>query len=73
MEHNIETVKREFRSFVETFFSFEDAVVWIEGHLRDYKDQVDYWHTEQVSINLMPSGAYRAGFVVSAVQGELNV
>lgn len=60
-------------SFVETFFNGYDAITYLEGHLRDfYDDHKDKgWVIEQASINYMPGGSWRVGFVISRSQGEL--
>lgn len=58
-------------SMVETFFNWYDANTWIEGNLEDFP--ADEYTIEQCSINLMPSGGYRAGFVVSKRQQEMEI
>jgi hypothetical protein len=60
----------EWYSAVEIFFNWYDAATWIEGHLED-TDKED-WIIEQCSINLMPNGGYRAGFVRSKRQKSLE-
>lgn len=58
-------------SFVETFFNWYEASTWVEGHLRDVDMEV--WHIEQCSVNLMPNGTFRAGIVFSQRQKELEL
>ena len=61
--------KIESRSFIETFFNFQDACSWVQHHLDEHGPE---WKQEQTSVILMTNGSYRAGVVFSKLQGELD-
>lgn len=60
--------KRDTRTFIETFFNFQEASLWIEKHLEEYDSKE--WFLEQCSINLI-NGGYRCGVVFSKAQMEM--
>lgn len=60
--------KHEYYSSVDTFFSFHDAVTFIDGHLNDF--DTDHYDVKELEIKLLPSGAYRAGVVIISKQQE---
>lgn len=61
-------VKHEYYSSVDTFFSFQDAVTFVEGHLNDFDKE--YYDVKELEIKLLPNGAYRAGIVVVSKETE---
>ena len=57
------------QTFVETFFDFYDAYVWLDGHYKDFVKDPDWEITEGQLVML--NGGWRAGISVVKKQGEL--
>lgn len=60
----------EYNSFIETFFNWYDASTWLAAHIEEL--DTDKWVIEQASINYI-DGIWRAGFVISKRQMEMNL
>lgn len=60
---------RTAHSYIESFLSFEDAVTFMEGHLRDYKDKGDF-HVLNASVTFVNS-VWRAGVTFEKKQMEM--
>ena len=61
---------RATRSFVDIFFSFDDALVWATKKIMEEHD----WLEEDVAvfeIKQMKSGGYRAGIIIENKQTDL--
>jgi hypothetical protein len=63
-------IKEITHSFVDTFFSEQDAYSWLEGHKRDHPEEE--WEVLEYRINLM-GGGFRAGIVFRNKQSEFDV
>lgn len=69
MDLDFTTYKRASHTFVETFFSMDDAVRWLDGHKNDHDPEV--WEIVEERVNLI-GGGYRTGIVFVKRQVELN-
>jgi hypothetical protein len=61
-------VQAAVHSYVDTFFSEQDAYTYLEGHKKDHPD--DEWEIIEYRINLL-GGGFRAGIVFQKKQLEL--
>lgn len=67
MENNLGT--GHFHCFVDQFFDFYDAEVWVEGHLDDHPKTE--WELVELRINLL-GGTYRAGVSFRKLNQQLE-